>query len=69
MANKKKRNKPYKGKAPAKPTVVKVSAQKRSPLHQWYIERRQIVKPVAIGAVIVVFALIVIIGLVGVFTS
>ncbi len=58
MANKqkKKRNKQYRGTDAAvqRPIVTKISAANRSKLSQWWFERKRILKPVLIGAAIVI---------------
>ena len=65
MANKKKRNKVYKGSnAAVKPTVVKVAAVKRHRVHQWWVDNKRIAKPVAIGSGIVTLVLITLIGVI-----
>jgi len=65
MSNKKKRTKQYKGSgAAAKPSVVKVSAVKRAPLHQWWVDHRRIAKPVIIAAVVAFLVVVLIIGLI-----
>jgi hypothetical protein len=54
---KKKRNKPYSGSSAAmRPTVTRLSAEKRSKPRQWWIDNKRIAKPVAItaGAVIAI---------------
>lgn len=69
MATKKKRNKQYKGSVQAKPTIVKVSAVKRHPIHQWFVDRKRLIKPVGIGVGIAVFVVVLVVGLISVFTS
>lgn len=69
MANKKKRNKQYKGGVQMAPTVVKVSAVKRNPVSQWLFERKRLVKPVSIGVGIVIFVIVLVVGLIGVIGS
>ncbi|HEY1085648.1 MAG TPA: hypothetical protein VGE34_02890 [Candidatus Saccharimonadales bacterium] len=58
MANKqkKKRNKVYRGKDAkiVQPQVIRVEAANRNKLHQWWFERKRIIKPVSIGAGIAV---------------
>lgn len=52
---KKKRTKKYSGADAAtsnKPSVTKVTAVNRSKLGQWWFEKKRIVKPVAIAAVV-----------------
>lgn len=51
---KKKRNKVYKGAdAAARPVVTKVSAVNRNKLQQWWFEKKRIVKPIAITALVI----------------
>lgn len=58
MANKqkKKRNKQYRGVDAAleRPVVTKISAVNRSKFGQWWFERKRILKPVLIGAAVVI---------------
>lgn len=66
MSSKKKRTKKYHGSgAVAHTTVTKVSAVKRNPLHQWWIERKKFARPVVITAAVIVVIIIVIIGIIG----
>lgn len=53
---KKKRNKVYRGAGAAatQPTVTRISAVKRNKLQQWWLEKKRIVKPVAIAAAVVI---------------
>ena len=57
MANKtkKKRNKQYRGQdaAMSRPSVTRISAANRSKFGQWWFERKRILKPVLIGAAVV----------------
>ncbi len=65
MANKKKRNKVYKGSnAAVRPTITRVSAVNRNPVHQWWIDHQRIAKPVLIIAAIVVAVVIILIGII-----
>jgi hypothetical protein len=65
MSSKKKRNKQYKGSGSTSPTsVVRVSAVKRHPLHQWWIDKRRVAKPVLIVSAVVAVIVIVIIGII-----
>jgi hypothetical protein len=65
-STKKKRNKQYKGSAAAtKPIVLKVSAVKRNPVHQWWIDHERIAKPVLTIAAIALVIIVVIIGIIG----
>ncbi len=73
MANKqkKKRNKKYQG-ADAKvssPQVLRVSAEERSAFKEWWLTYGRLVKFTAAAAGIVFALLLVIVGLVGLFTS
>lgn len=58
MSNKqkKKRNKVYRGvdAAVTQPTVTRISAIKRNKLQQWWLEKKRIVKPVTIAALVVI---------------
>lgn len=68
MSNKKKRTKKYQGSGAAvHTTITKVSAVKRSPLQQWWVERKRFVRPVAMTVAIVFVIIIVIIGIIGAF--
>ena len=57
MANKvkKKRNKVYRGvdAAVTKPSVTRIQAVNRSKLGQWWFDRKKVVKPIAITALII----------------
>lgn len=69
VKQKKKRNKQYKGSGAAlnQPVVTHVSAVKRNKIQLWWLERKRIVKPIAIGvgiAAVVIFLLLEIIKLV-----
>jgi len=65
MSSKKKRNKQYKGAgAAAHTTVTKVSAVKRNPAHQWWVDHRRMVRPIAIAAGIAFVVIVVIIGII-----
>lgn len=66
---KKKRNKQYKGSGAAlsQPVVTHVSAIKRNKAQLWWLEKKRIVKPIAIGtaiALVVTFLLLEIVKLV-----
>lgn len=63
--SKKKRNKVYKGSnaATTRPTITRVSAVNRNPAHQWWIDHKRIVRPVAIIASIVAAIILIIIGI------
>lgn len=63
MASKKKRNKQYKGSVAAiRPSVTKVSAVKRNPAHQWWVDHKRVARPVLIVSGIVVAVVVVIVG-------
>lgn len=66
---KKKRNKQYKGSgaALAQPVITHVSAIKRNKLQQWWLEKKPIVKPVAIAAVVALVVILLIIELIRLF--
>lgn len=53
---KKKRNKSYTGSGArvAKPQVTKVTAVKRNKLQLWWLERKRIIRPVAIAVIVIV---------------
>ena len=62
MSSKKKRNKKYKGSVQSmQPTVVRVNAIKRNPLHQWGIDHKRYSKPALIvSAIVAVFSLVIV---------
>lgn len=65
IMSKKKRDKKYKGGAAAfRPTVTKVSAVRRNPVHQWWIDHKQVARPVLIASGIAIVVLVCIIGLI-----
>jgi hypothetical protein len=65
MSSKKKRTKKYQGSnAATHTTVTKVSAVKRNPLHQWWVERKKFARPVAIGVAVVLVIIVVIVGII-----
>lgn len=66
MSSKKKRNKQYKGSVPVRPTITKVSAVHRSPIHQWWIDHKRMAKPVGIAVAIAIAIIVIIIGIVGI---
>lgn len=67
MSSKKKRNKQYKGATSnVAPTIVKVSAVKRHPLHQWWLDHKRLAKPVFIVTTIVAVIALVVVGIVSV---
>ncbi|MFZ1360789.1 MAG: hypothetical protein WAS27_02055 [Candidatus Saccharimonadales bacterium] len=49
---KKKRNKSYTGvdATTSRPSITRVSAVSRNPLHQWWVDHKRIAKPVLIAA-------------------
>lgn len=57
MANKqkKKRNKQYKGAdaAVTRPSVTRITAANRSKVGQWWFERKKILKPILIAALVI----------------
>lgn len=65
--SKKKRNKQYKGSVSTRPTITRVSAVNRNPVHQWWVDHKQAARPVLIIAGIGVAVIIVVIGIVGIF--
>lgn len=67
MSNKKKRNKKYHGSAPSRPTITKVSAVKRHPAKQWWLDHNRIAKPIMIAVAVVIGIIIVIVGIIGLF--
>lgn len=52
---KKKRNKPYTGAGSnaTRPQTIRIEAVKRSKLQQWWLDRKRVVKPVAITTLVV----------------
>lgn len=65
VMSKKKRTKVYKGSnAAMKPTVTRVSAVNRHPVHQWWVDHKLMAKPIAIISAIVVGLIIMIIGII-----
>lgn len=52
---KKKRNKPYTGAGSnaTKPQAIRIEAVRRNKLQQWWLERKKVVKPVAIAALVI----------------
>ena len=57
MANKqkKKRNKVYRGEEAStnRPSITRVSAVKRSPIKQWWVDHKRIAKPVIIAIAVI----------------
>ena len=64
MSNKKKRNKKYHGSAPTRPTIVKVSAVKRHPAKQWWLDHKRVAKPIIIASAVALVILITLIGII-----
>ena len=73
MANKQKKklNKQYQGvdAAVTRPVVTKISAANRTKVGQWWFERKRILKPVLIGALVVIIVVWLIVELIHVTTS
>lgn len=68
---KKKRDKAYKGSGAAivRPSVTRVSAVHRNPVHQWWIERKRVVKPILITVGVVIFIAVLIFEIIRLATS
>ena len=65
MSNKKKRNKKYHGSvAASRPTIFKVSAVKRNPVHQWWLDHKRVAKPGLIAGGIGIVLIITLIGII-----
>lgn len=69
---KKKRNKQYTGKDASitRPTIMRVTAENRHPLKQWWVEKKQVAKPLLIAggvAIVVIWLLFELLRVVGVF--
>lgn len=66
--SKKKRNKAYKGSnaATTRPTITRMSAVNRNPVHQWWVDNKRIVRPVAIIAGIVAAIILIIVGIISI---
>lgn len=56
---KKKRNKIYAGTdaSVSRPVITRISAENRSPLRQWWFEKKRIAKPVIIACVVTAITL------------
>lgn len=68
MANKKKRNKVYKGSVQAiQPSIVKVSAVKRNRIHQWYLDNKRVIRMSLVAAGIFGVVSILIVGIISLF--
>lgn len=66
--SKKKRNKPYKGgktSTNARPTITRVSAVNRHPVHQWWLDHKIMAKPALIISGIAIVVVLIIIGIIG----
>lgn len=66
--NKKKRNKPYRGKDASldRPVITRVQAVNRNPVNQWWFDHKRIAKPISIAvavALLIVWMIIEIIHL------
>lgn len=73
MSNKKKRSskstkqrKQYKGSVQARPTITKVSAVHRHPIHQWWLDHKRVAKPAAIVAGIVFAIVVILVGIISI---
>ena len=68
---KKKRNKIYQGAdaAMTHPVITRISAVNRSKLSQWWLDRKAILRPILITAVIALFIIIMIYEIIKVSTS
>lgn len=68
--HKKKRNKVYSGidAAITKPIITKIEAKNRSRISQWWFDNKKVIKPIATTAGIVFAIIIIIIGIVQLFT-
>ncbi len=69
---KKKRNKQYTGADASvkQPTITKLTAVKRNPVQQWWLEKKQFAKPViiaGIAAIVIIWLLIELLRILGVF--
>jgi hypothetical protein len=63
--SKKKRQKQHKHTQAARPTIVHVSAVKRAPVHQWWVDHQRLARPVLIALAIAVVIIITLIGILG----
>lgn len=68
---KKKRTKKYSGAdaASTRPSITRVQAVSRSRIGQWWHDRKRVVKPIAIAAVVVLVVIWLIVELVRVITN
>lgn len=66
---KKKRDKKYTGAdaATARPTITRVQAVSRNPLHQWFYDRKRFAKPAGIVLLIAAVLTLTISGIVSLF--
>jgi hypothetical protein len=64
--SKKKRDKKHHKHNPTadRPVIVKVSAVKRHPAHQWWVDHRRFAKPVLIAIAIAIVVIVSVIGLI-----
>jgi hypothetical protein len=73
MSNKqkKKRNKQYRGMDASmdRPSVTRITAANRSKIGQWWFERKKVLKPVLIGAAILIVVVWLIIELIRITTQ
>ena len=68
---KKKRDKAYKGSGAAivRPSVTRVSAVHRNPVHQWWVDRKRIAKPILIAVGVAIFVVVLIFEIIRLATS
>jgi len=68
---KKKRNKVYRGEGASatRPTVTKISAVNRNKASQYMYEKKRIAKPLLIALAVLILIVILLIGIVGLFTG
>lgn len=67
MGTKKKRTKRHKGNpAAARPTIIKLNAVRRNPVHQWWIDNRRLAKPALIAAGVVLIIIVCLVGIIGI---
>lgn len=69
---KKKRNKQYSGAnaSSKQPIITRVQAVKRNPVSQWWLEKKQIAKPILIAAavaIVVIWLIFELLRIIGVF--
>lgn len=56
----KKRSKKFKNQSTAKPVITKISAEDRGPIKQWWLDKKRLIKPIAIMSLIVIVLVIII---------